>query len=111
MVQIHRALGAKIGSGEADGDILPPGDLALDAGPIARRPFAVDATAPGSVARFEIGAVVKAGDHTLGLGGRRFAMQHGCKSVENRVKKTNHRESLNQNARSRLHQFGRGRNC
>ncbi|PNG26473.1 hypothetical protein CR492_08755 [Methylocella silvestris] len=106
------ALGAKVGAGEANGDILPSGDFTLDARPVTRRPVAVDAAALGPVARFEIGAIVIAGDHAFGFGRRLSPMpQRRRNGIQKRLERTNHRESLNQSARSPLHRFGRAYNC
>src|SRR5476649_56602 len=55
-----------IGANKADRDPLPPGDLELDGGPIARLARAIEAAAADPFARLEIGAVVEAFDEAAG---------------------------------------------
>ncbi|MGH6936509.1 MAG: hypothetical protein ACRED2_10075 [Methylocella sp.] len=59
---------AHVGAGEADRNPLPPGDLELDCGPMARRTPAIDAAAPDPLARLEIGVLVKPFDEAAGIG-------------------------------------------
>jgi hypothetical protein len=61
-------LAAHVGAGEADRNPLPPSDLELDRGPMARRTPAIDAAAPDPFARLKIGVLVKAFDETAGVG-------------------------------------------
>jgi hypothetical protein len=61
-------LAARVGASEANRNPLPPSDLELDRGPMARRAPAVDAAAPDPFARLEIGVFVKAFDEAAGVG-------------------------------------------
>jgi hypothetical protein len=61
-------LAAHVGPSEADRNPLPPSDLELDRGPMARRAPAIDAAAPDPFARLEIGVFVKAFDQAAGVG-------------------------------------------
>lgn len=61
-------LSAHVGAGEADRDPLPPRDLELDRGPIARRASAIDAAATNSFARLVIGVIIETFDETASVG-------------------------------------------
>src|SRR5205807_2617543 len=68
LYMVTEILSGQIGTGEADRNPLPPCDLKLDRGPIARRAPAIDAAAPHPLTHLEICMLMKAFREAAGIG-------------------------------------------